>query len=77
LCHTYNNLVFGGYPKSMSCFVEAIANAEENEAPDAAAAFATEQSNKRKFAEMPSVSMRLNIVGIIDGHIDVVELHYF
>jgi hypothetical protein len=61
----------------MSGFVEAIANAEEKEAADAAPAFATEQSNKRKFAEMSSLSMRLNILGITDGHIDVVELHYF
>jgi hypothetical protein len=63
----------------MSGFVEAVANAEETEAADAdaATAFATEQSNTRKFTEMPSLTMRLNIVGFIDGHIDVIELHYF
>jgi hypothetical protein len=56
-----NKLILGGYPKSMSGFVEAVANAQEKEAAEAAAAFATERSNKRKFAEMPSLSMRLNI----------------
>jgi hypothetical protein len=56
-----NKLILGGYPKSMSGFVEAVANAEETEAAEAAAAFATERSNKRKFAQMPSLSMRLNI----------------
>jgi hypothetical protein len=61
----------------MGAFVEAVANAEENEAAEAAAAFATEQSNKHKFTEMPSLTMRLNIVGFIDGCIDVIELHYF
>jgi hypothetical protein len=51
----------------MSGFVEAVANAEETEAADAdaATAFATEQSNTRKFTEMPSLTMRLNIVGFI------------
>jgi hypothetical protein len=61
----------------MSGLVESVANAEDKEADDAAAGFATEQSNKRKIAEMPSLSMRLNIVVITDGHIDVIELHYF
>jgi hypothetical protein len=58
-----NKLILGGYPKTMSWFVEAVANAEEKEAAEAAAAFkfATERSNKRKFAEMPSLRMRLNI----------------
>jgi hypothetical protein len=45
----------------MSWFVEAVANAEEKEAAEAAAVFASERSNKRKFAEMPSLRMRLNI----------------
>jgi hypothetical protein len=59
-----NKLILGGYPKSMSGFVEAVANAEEKVPPfpaEGAAAFATERSNKRTFAEMPSLSMRLNI----------------
>jgi hypothetical protein len=50
-----------GYPKSMSGFVEAIANEEQKEAATAAAALATQRSNKRKRAEIPSMSMRLKI----------------
>jgi hypothetical protein len=45
----------------MSGFVEAVANAEDKEAADAAATLATERGIKRKFAAMPSLSMRLKI----------------
>jgi hypothetical protein len=63
----------------MSGFVKAVENAEKKEAVDNAAAFATEQRNKRQLAEMPSLSMRLNIdvAGIIDGQIIVIELYHF
>jgi hypothetical protein len=47
-------LLLGGYPQSMGGFVEVVANTEQKEAAEAAAALASERSNKRTFAEMPS-----------------------
>jgi hypothetical protein len=53
-----NKLMLGGNPQNMSGFVEGIANKDQKEAAKAAAALATK---KCKFAEMPSLSLGLNI----------------
>jgi hypothetical protein len=45
-------LMHGCYPQSMNGFVEAISHDDQKEAAKAAAALATKQSKKRKFAEL-------------------------
>jgi hypothetical protein len=56
-----NRLLLVGYPQNMSGFVEVVANTDQKEAAKAAAALASKRSNKRTFAEKPSLSLRLEI----------------